>query len=386
MYFMSTNDNRTLTIEKPTTTAATPSKAKGNTKGKGREFSAELLAYVKADTFWSGGQTETDNNRPIWAMLGGTEQELRSFIANIQMGQRAALPVKDYSRSAPTRFEWLKSGGYRYLWQKVGGLTNNNDNDPATGTTSSGADIDADVSDNRADLALVTIYQPELFRLDPGMIDSQECCFVMLPPVWWVGQQLVRLYADETLCTRLLAHANLIGIADWASSTSISSGNGSNRGQGQSEHQQSFEAKEILSQVPQAAYFAALLDRRTPKPMPDNLEFYLQVYFYALKEGIATMSLRSQLDYSYVRATTPDKWFWARHRATNMGLPQHKELAASYLEYDTEQVGLCPGVAVKVSQTRLDEFLAEQVQIYFETRGKLSRHQRSPVERLPKAG
>jgi hypothetical protein len=378
MYFMSTNNNRTLTIEKPTSTAATPSKAKGNRKGKGREFSAELLAYVKADTFWSGGQTDTDNNRPIWAMLGGTEQELRSFIANIQMGQRAALPVKDYSRSAPTRFEWLKSGGYRYLWQKVSGLTNH----PATSTTLSGADIDTDAGDNRADLALVTIYQPELFRLDPGMIDSQECCFVMLPPFWWVEQQLERLYVDEALCTRLLAHANLLGVVDWASSNISSSGNGSNsnrQGQG-------FEAKEILSQVPQAAYFAALLDRRTPKPMPDNLEFYLQVYFYALKEGIATMSLRSQLDYSYVRATTPDKWFWARHRATNAGLPQHKELNASYLEYDTEQVGLCPGVAVKVSQTRLDEFLAEQVQLYFETRGKLSPHQHSPVKRLPKAG
>jgi hypothetical protein len=149
---MSTNNNRTLTIEKPTSTAATPSKAKGNPKGKGREFSAELLAYVKADTFWSGGQTDTDNNRPIWAMLGGTEQELRSFVANIQMGQRAALPVKDYSRSAPIRFEWLKSGGYRYLWQKVSGLTNDTDT----------SDAEANASDNRADLALVTIYQPEL--------------------------------------------------------------------------------------------------------------------------------------------------------------------------------------------------------------------------------
>jgi hypothetical protein len=113
----------------------------------------------------------------------------------------------------------------------------------------------------------------------------------------------------------------------------------------------------VLERVPQAVYFAGMLDRRTQKPLPDSLQFALQLYFYALREGIATLSLRP------ASLTAPDRagWDWARHQAAGGKAEQ------SYLEVDTDQVGLLPGVAVDVSQTRLSEFLARQVKLYFET-------------------
>jgi hypothetical protein len=321
--------NRTLIIEKATHNFQkmqrhSHSPKKQHQAVKSRQFSAELLAYVTADSLWPGGQADTDNLRPIWAMLGGSEQELRAFVANLQLGHLAAIPKEGYSRSAPTRFEFLKSGGYRYVWHKVSGLTfggQEGGNSPAQ------------------QLALVTIYQPELFRLDPGMVDPELCRFVMLPPLWWVERELARLREDEISCAHLLAHARALGLEGW--------------GLG-------FEAEEILSQVPAAAYFAAYLDRRTQKPIPDSLDFYLQLYFHALREGIATLSLHPASANPYRNDSAKEAWGWARHKTA-------KNTSQSYLEIDTHLVGLASGVAVNVTQARLDKFLAEQVRLYFET-------------------
>jgi hypothetical protein len=168
------------------------------------------------------------------------------------------------------------------------------------------------------------------------MIDPKLCQFVMLPPLWWVAAQKEKLYQDMELCERVLAHAKAVRLHKFG-----------NVG---------FSEKDLVAQLPQAAYFAAFLDRRTRRPLPDTLDFYLQLYFYALKDGIATRHAPLREHESINRN---EKWGWARHKGLY------------YNEADIGQAGLLPGVAVQVPQRKLDEFLARQVQLYFSTQQKL---------------
>jgi len=160
---------------------------------------------------------------------------------------------------------------------------------------------------------------------------------VMLPAQWWVEAQKEKLNQDTDLCGGLLSHARAVRLKSFG--------------------KVGFTDNDLLAQLPQAAYFAAYLDRRTKNPLPNGLDFYLQLYFYALREGIATRHAPVK---NYERIDTHEKWGWARHP----GLGYH--------ETDINQAGLLPGVAVQVLQTRLDDFLAWQVKLYFSVQQKLT--------------
>ena len=83
-----------------------------------------------------------------------------------------------------------------------------------------------------------------------------------------------------------------------------------------------------------------------------SLEFQVQLYINALKELIASRTLpENPLQYR----AADDVWRWARHQTLE------------YREYGVEQAGYVPGVCMNVSHVRLDQFLAEQVKLYFET-------------------
>jgi hypothetical protein len=76
-------------------------------EGKGRAFSAELVAYAEADPLWN--TTDTKNHRPIWAVFAGPAEQLRAFSANLLLGHLAT----DGKDRDAERFEFLKSAGYR---------------------------------------------------------------------------------------------------------------------------------------------------------------------------------------------------------------------------------------------------------------------------------
>lgn len=135
---------------------------------KGRSFSAELLAYAEADYLWEGGQTSTDVTRPIWMVLGGSEQEMRSFLANLFTGKVAQL-----GSSKSSKFEILKSAGFAHHSVKLGGGV------------------------------VTTVYLPSLFQLDPMMVDPAVIEFAVLPPKTWVDAQQVDLIEARALFHRL---------------------------------------------------------------------------------------------------------------------------------------------------------------------------------------
>lgn len=166
---------------------------------KGRAFSAKLTASVVADSLWSAGGGET--MRPIWAQFIGTDAELRPFAMNLKLGRKAE-PSTGRS-SACDRVEFLKSAGFQMAWQR------------------------------EQEGSILTVYHPELFRLDPGMVDPKGATFAMLVPRWWLTAQSVD--------------------ADTA----------------------------------RAALFAAYLDRRTRCPLVADVAFYRQMFTAALECGLA---------------------------------------------------------------------------------------------------
>lgn len=179
---------------------------------KGRSFSAKCTALVVADSLWASGSGDT--MRPIWAQFVGSDAELRPFATNLKLGRKAE-PSHGRS-SACDRLEFLRSANFQHAWQRE-----------PEGT-------------------VLTVYHPELFRLDPGMVDPEGATFAMLVPRWWIAAQTVDGGAD----------------------------------------------------VARASLFAAYLDRRTRCPLVNDTAFYVQMLAAALEAGFARMPTDRSVKYS----------------------------------------------------------------------------------------
>jgi len=263
------------------------------TEGKGRTFRATLLASVEADLLWPGGQTVSDNLRPAWAMFGGSDQELRAFMANLTLGRKAYFPKSpnDYSRRKADCLEILKSSGYQVTWQR------------------------------EEEGSLATIFLPELFQIDPGMVDPAGARFVLLPTQAWAAEQNLDVPS-------LVAHANLCNYLE-------------------------FSPEQLAAWAPMSYLFAAYLDRRTRCPLVADGRFYFQLMLSCLEHGLASF------------ATPPDLY---RH-SDSLGFGQYPK--HQYHESGTTTVGLLPGLAFNASHETLDAVLAREVALFFKLQGTL---------------
>lgn len=253
---------------------------------KGRVFGATQVALVTADgLFPEGASGETI--RPVWAMFAGTEAELRPFVANLRTGRKAEKP-SNYSRrgSNSERIEFLKSVGYQVAWQR------------------------------EPEGCLVTLYHPELFRLDPGMVNPDGIDFVLLVPASWsTSQTLDPIEAVE--------HVQAINYTVG-------------------------EDLNLEALVPTAHLFAAYLDRRTRCPIPADSRFYLQLLLSALTKRLASFPGDNFRWSSYDR----DAWGYNhRHGFNAQGL---------------DTVGILHAISFQSLHEDFETFLAEEVRIFFE--------------------
>lgn len=252
-------------------------------EGKGRTFRATLLASVEADLMWEAGRAAGDTERPIWAMFAGSDQELRSFVANLRVGRRAVYPKKanDYSRGKEDRMEFLKSAGFRQIWQR------------------------------EEEGSLVTLCHPDLFLADPGMVDPKVISFVLLPSRAWHAAQKVDV-------APVVSHLRRYGYK--------------------------VPTDEQLAEWAVTAYlFAVYLDRRTRGPLVADGRFYAQLMLRCLQDGLATFSRTSE--YGEQPFGVHPKW--------------------RYIERNTTQVGLLPGISYNSSHEALEELLAQEVDKFF---------------------
>jgi hypothetical protein len=250
-------------------------------KRKGRSFSAVKLAHVCANSLWLGG--EHDNVRPVWLQASAPDAQLRAFVANLKEGRVAVL---DNTRK--DKFQILKSVGYRFDIQRECG-------EPGT--------------------SVATVWLPDLFVLDPGMVDPKKASFVVLPPLWWLEKsQHHALYREAA--EHGAKHSTLT-------------------------------PEQLLPWVPVAVTFGAMLDRRTRRPIPPSPSFLVQLWLAFLRHGLARLAGSDD--------RSNDPWSWARAGGYN----------PSYVEYNIAEVGLSSGCAVHASHEHIDNVLSDEVAKFF---------------------
>lgn len=264
-------------------------------EGKTRSFSVELLAYATADSLWAGGQTDTRAVRPVWALLAGTEAPMQAFLANIRMGKKAV--------SNNVTFEWLKTAGYQFHTQRT------------------------DVG------TIVSVYLPDLFRADPGMVDPSGVSFVALPTKEWLDEQSKHLDFKAAL-----KHVNALFTAPDLGIDTYRSWN----------EPAPDTAKQIEERVkewlPLSTLFCLFLDRRTRAPIIPDVRFQLQVMIAAIQERCAFLSDSST------------------HASRNWGHSRNAYTVVSDTSMDTGYRG---GIACRSSHETIERILAAQTERYF---------------------
>jgi hypothetical protein len=198
---------------------------------KGRSFSAHLMASVEAPFDLGQGPEK----RPVWAMVGGTDAAVRAVVWNLRSGKRA-MPA-DARGKASEAYLFPKSVAFHVAWQKA-----------PQGT-------------------LATLFLPDLFRLDIGMVDPEGVCFYALP----LASQLEAMpeaererAADHVLrCRPDLMRYEGCTDREW-----------------------------LVKTAPLAMAFLAYLDRRTRLPLLPDSRFALQLLTAFCRDrlaGVATV-------------------------------------------------------------------------------------------------
>lgn len=192
-------------------------------EGKGRTFTSLCPAMILADGIWANSTDDINTWRPVWAMFASSENELRPFMMNAQLGRK----IEEVSRRDAKRLEMLKSARYHVTYQRE-----------AEGT-------------------VATAYLPDFFRLDPGMVDPAQASFILLPTREWFDAQRIdpKPLVDHTTRT----------LKDGARP----------------------DEDLLATLAPISYLFAAYLDRRTRFPLLADGRFYLQLLCSCLSKGLA---------------------------------------------------------------------------------------------------
>ena len=75
---------------------------------KGRSFKVTMSSSIIANELWFGGQTDTENIRPVFMTLTSSEQQMRFFVMNLRMGYKATVMTDDsYSRKKVKLFSYF---------------------------------------------------------------------------------------------------------------------------------------------------------------------------------------------------------------------------------------------------------------------------------------
>jgi len=261
---------------------------------KGRSFQAVCVAVMTANALFPEANGKTI--RPVFAMFAGTDQELRPFMANLRLGRKAEPPIASYRKQGDgERVEFLKTVGFQVAWQR------------------------------EAEGSIATIYHPDLFRPDPGMVDPAGITFVMLVPNDWADAQDVDLKAA----------------ADYV------------KGFGYK-----LTDEELQALVPTAYLFAAYIDRRTRCPLIADGRFYLQLLCAALDNGMASFP-GSDVKYSYGHR---DEWGHNPKHGFNVSIGSYNAHHGPGLEV----INARHAISFAAAHDAFEAFLAEQVTTYFE--------------------
>lgn len=264
-------------------------------EGKGRVFQAAVLACVQAQC-WEGAGG--NNIRPVYLMIGASEGEAGPVLANLRMGKKASVEGIEAGIRDKKEIELLKSAGYEFAQQR-----------------------------HRAGV-VIQVYLPELFRLDPGIVDPERVRFVLLPRRVDIADPALDIDAA-------VRHMRALGQV------------APDRERYDAWRDNRPTEAEIVEIVPYAALFGAYLNSRTRCPLVPDLRFLVQILTAFLHHGFARRGWRS---------------------GQTWGRPEY-DYSASYREVGVTDVGLVPGLMVNALASEVETLLAAEIADYFKTIG-----------------
>jgi len=251
---------------------------------KTRAFSATLLTLVLADNLWD--QSKGGTLRPVLLSVASTEEEMRAFLANLRMGRKVSFATgrtPDWANYLDAHLEVLKTSGFRWTSQRFEG-----------------------------GVVVTTGFYPDLFTMDPGMVDPEKGIrFCLLPPSGWVVSD-----QEVTEVSAYMVAADL-----WADSPG-----------------------ELARFAVLAPLFMAYLDRRTRCPLLTDRRFALQLLVACLRKGLATVSCERRSSRSY----------YTRE-------PFGELSRLGYMEVRPEAAGYQPGLAFLSDHETFERILAQEV-------------------------
>lgn len=234
-------------------------------KDKGRSFSSILLASVVCDSLWSNS-SPSNIVRPIYLSIAGSDNELRPFVANLKVGSKIYISNR-YGNQERFKLEIMRSVDYQFSWQKI------------------------------KDFSVVTIFQPELFKIDPGIVENDKISFCILP----TNDMLVEPNPD------IIYYLTSKG----------------------------YNEKDSIFAAKIAPIFIAYLDRRTRCPLILDERFYPLLFLKCLNNDVPIVG---------------------RKTSNNMGYSRK-----AYIEYGLDNVNLNDGVVMLSSNDLFEEVLSKTV-------------------------
>ena len=204
---------------------------------KGRSFPVTGMGLLT-----SGNTAYKSPERPLWAVFACEEGALRPVLANLQMGR-----MIQRQDSRHNYVEFQRSVGYEMRVQQL-----------------------------PDGLAVVTVYKPGIFSMNPGPVDPNALIhYVCLPTLGWAGT-----------CGLTDAECGAAAERAWAAKAPTKANKTPGVGEGGKGR-----SKELFAQlVPQAALVAAYLDHRTGCPLLADPGYYLHLYLTMLAEGHAIVA------------------------------------------------------------------------------------------------
>jgi hypothetical protein len=198
---------------------------------KARSFSATVLGCIQADEMLPCEPGKGSVIRPVWLAVGASEDAMRPFLANLRTGRRAS----PGNRSGDVSYELLKTAGYHYATQR----------------TASGV--------------VALAFLPDLFRVDPGMVDPSGIQFIAMPSQTWLEAQRNSFTPQES--ERAIQHvARIQGV----------------------KNRVAWEERVCTRNLlPMATLFCAYLDRRTRCPLIPDIAFQLQLLCAMMENNTA---------------------------------------------------------------------------------------------------
>jgi len=266
---------------------------------KGRSFGAMLVAIQYAQGYWE--LSEKDPLRPTFALFTCSRAAASAFLANVRAGRKLrAMGMGSSSRSEGHPLVFLKSAGYEFAVQHV---TVEHAGEPQP-------------------MALIEAFLRPLFEFKPGM-SSDEIVFVLSLPAERLEEEAARFNTPANL----RALERLIALYQ--------------RPEKDSRDDYTFAVNPFTVDrrtiIAESVRFAASLNERSELPIPPDPMFCTRLLLAALRGGQVKRSQRKRWGFSL---TDHDVHF----AETGMGLARR-----------------APGLAFKMSQTDVAEWLAREV-------------------------